>query len=125
VLELVDGTCIAETVAICRYLESLAPEPNLFGRDALEIALIEAYHRHIEFELHTNIGAAWVNGPIVAAAGLVEPIEAQRLRGAGLTRKYYQRMDKGTGRTQLCRGRALYCRRYIRLVYDRLCSRHG
>ncbi|MBV27891.1 MAG: glutathione S-transferase [Gammaproteobacteria bacterium] len=94
VLELVDGTCIAETVAICRYLESLAPEPNLFGRDALEIALIEAHHRHIEFELHTNIGAAWVNGPIVAAAGLVEPIEAQRLRGAGLTRKYYQRMDK-------------------------------
>ena len=68
VLELADGTCIAETVAICRYLESLAPEPNLFGRDALEIALIEAYHRHIEFELHTNIGAAWVNGPTVAAA---------------------------------------------------------
>ena len=28
VLELTDGTCIAETVAICRYLESLA-QPNL------------------------------------------------------------------------------------------------
>ena len=42
---------------------------------------------------HQNIGAAWVNGPIVAAAGLVKPIEAQRLRGAGLTRKYYERMN--------------------------------
>jgi len=94
VLELADGTCIAETVAICRYLEALAPEPNLFGRDALETALVEAHHRHIEFELPSSIGAAWVNGPIVAAAGLVQPIEEQRLRGAGLTRKYYQRMDK-------------------------------
>ena len=93
VLELDDGTCISETVAICHYLESLAPEPNLFGHDPLETALIEAHHRHIEFELHSSIGAAWVNGPIVAAAGLVEPIEAQRLRGAGLTRKYYERMN--------------------------------
>ena len=94
VLELEDGTCIAESVAICRYLEALAPEPNLFGCDALETALIEAHHRQIEFELHQNIGAAWVNGPVVAAAGLVEPIEAQRLRGAGLARKYYARMNQ-------------------------------
>ena len=94
VLELPDGTCISETVAICRYLEALAPNPNLFGTDPLEAALIEAHHRHIEFELHPNIGAAWVNGPIVAAMGMVEPIEAQRLRGAGLTRKYYERMNE-------------------------------
>ena len=94
VLELPDGTCISETVAICRYLEALAPNPNLFGADPLEAALIEAHHRHIEFELHPNIGAAWVNGPIVAAMGMVEPIEAQRLRGAGLTRKYYERMNE-------------------------------
>ena len=40
VLELDDGTCISETVAICRYLESLAPEPNLFGHDPLELSLI-------------------------------------------------------------------------------------
>jgi glutathione S-transferase len=94
VLELPDGTCISETVAICRYLEALAPNPNLFGADPLEAALIEAHHRHIEFELHPNIGAAWVNGTIVAAMGMVEPIEAQRLRGAGLTRKYYERMNE-------------------------------
>lgn len=94
VLELPDGTCISETVAICRYLEALAPNPNLFGADPLEAALIETHHRHIEFELHPNIGAAWVNGPIVAAMGMVEPIEAQRLRGAGLTRKYYERMNE-------------------------------
>ncbi len=104
VLELADGTCIAETVAICRYLESLAPNPNLFGADPLETALIEATHRHIEFELHQNIGAAWVNGPIVAAAGLVKPIEAQRLRGAGLTRKYYERMNAELGQRRYVAG---------------------
>ena len=31
VLELDDGSCLAESVAICRYLEGLHPEPNLFG----------------------------------------------------------------------------------------------
>src|SRR5262245_37736185 len=33
VLEFDDGSCLAESVAICRYLEGLHPEPNLFGRD--------------------------------------------------------------------------------------------
>ncbi|MFT4799501.1 MAG: glutathione S-transferase, partial [Candidatus Azotimanducaceae bacterium] len=37
VLELDDGRFIAESVAICRYLEAIQPEPNLFGRDAYEL----------------------------------------------------------------------------------------
>ena len=36
VLVLEDGTVIAETVAICRYLEELIPEPPLIGVDALD-----------------------------------------------------------------------------------------
>lgn len=47
-LELDDGTCISESVAICRYLESLYPEPNMFGRDAREIAVIEMWTRRAE-----------------------------------------------------------------------------
>jgi Glutathione S-transferase, N-terminal domain len=31
VLELDDGSCLSESVAICRYLEGLHPEPNLLG----------------------------------------------------------------------------------------------
>jgi glutathione S-transferase len=31
VLELDDGARIAESIAICRYIEELWPEPNLFG----------------------------------------------------------------------------------------------
>ncbi len=49
VLELEDGTCISETMAICRYFEELHPEPALLGRDALEKARIEQWLRWIEF----------------------------------------------------------------------------
>ena len=34
-LELDDGTVIMESTAICRYLESLYPEPNLFGESPM------------------------------------------------------------------------------------------
>ena len=51
VLELDDGTCIAESVAICRYLEELHPEPPMFGRDALERARVEMWHRRAELEI--------------------------------------------------------------------------
>ena len=49
-LELDDGTVIAETVAICRYLDALHPEPALFGKGALEQALVEMWQRRIELE---------------------------------------------------------------------------
>ena len=41
VLELDDGSCIAESVATCRYLEGLHPEPYLMDRDNTEQAIIE------------------------------------------------------------------------------------
>ncbi|HJN61472.1 MAG TPA: glutathione S-transferase, partial [Alphaproteobacteria bacterium] len=49
VLELDDGTCIAETMAICRYIEELHPEPVLFGSQPKEKALIEMWSRRAEF----------------------------------------------------------------------------
>ena len=54
-LELDDGTTISESVAICRYLEALYPEPNLFGRDAREQAVIEMWTRRCEFYLANPI----------------------------------------------------------------------
>ena len=50
-LELDDGTCISESIAICRYLEAMHPEPNLFGRDAKEQAVIEMWTRRCEMYL--------------------------------------------------------------------------
>lgn len=51
VLELDDGTLIAESMAICRYLDELHPEPNLLGMTALERAMIEMWNRRVELEL--------------------------------------------------------------------------
>ena len=58
VLETDDGRHIAESVAICRYLEAVQPEPNLFGRDAYELGYIESRNRQIELELWTQIGTS-------------------------------------------------------------------
>lgn len=51
ILELDDGTVIAETVAICRYFEETNPTPPLFGTDAKDRALVEMWQRRMEFEV--------------------------------------------------------------------------
>jgi glutathione S-transferase len=56
VLELDDGSYLSESVAICRYLERLHPEPNLLGRDLREQAEIERWNRRMELELFAAIG---------------------------------------------------------------------
>jgi glutathione S-transferase len=50
-LELDDGTHIAESVAICRYIEAIHPEPPLMGRGAKESALVEMWQRRIELQI--------------------------------------------------------------------------
>jgi glutathione S-transferase len=50
-LVLDDGEVILETTAICRYLECLHPEPNLFGENPMEIAEIEMWYSRVSFEL--------------------------------------------------------------------------
>jgi len=50
-LVLDDGTTIAESIAICRYFEALNPEPPLFGRGALDAALVEMWNRRAELHL--------------------------------------------------------------------------
>lgn len=51
VLELDDGTYIAESVAICRYFEELHPEPPLFGSGAKQRAVVEMWNRRMEFNI--------------------------------------------------------------------------
>ena len=49
VLELDDGTCLTEALAICHYLESLHPEPNLMGEGPLEQALVLMWNDIVMF----------------------------------------------------------------------------
>lgn len=50
VLELDDGTCISETIAICRYLERLHPDPALMGIMPRDEAIIEMWQRRVELQ---------------------------------------------------------------------------
>jgi glutathione S-transferase len=61
VLELDDGTCISESVAICRYFEELQPEPPLFGVGAKERALVEMWNRRAELELTQRVFLCFQN----------------------------------------------------------------
>ncbi len=59
VLELDDGTCIAESVAICRYFEGEQPEPPLFGVGAKQQAIVEMWNRRLELEVMSNIAGSF------------------------------------------------------------------
>ena len=77
-LELDDGRVLTESRAICTYMESLHPEPNLMGVDAEERAFIEMADRRMEWHLmlpaancirHTQPGLAVLEQPQFADFG--------------------------------------------------------
>jgi glutathione S-transferase len=58
-LVLDDGTIITESVAICRYFETLQPEPPMFGVGAKDIALVEMWNRRCEINFFSNVAAVF------------------------------------------------------------------
>jgi glutathione S-transferase len=65
VLELDDGTCISESVAICRYFEEVHPSPPLFGTTPREKAEVEMWTRRVEHYLYLpiDLGAHFARSP--------------------------------------------------------------
>jgi glutathione S-transferase len=84
-LELDDGTVIAESIAICRYLESRNPEPNLFGRTPEETAVIEMWLRRAEFLVATPM-MLWVRhtAPPLAVLEQQDPAYAEHQRAEAM-----------------------------------------
>ena len=60
VLELDDGSAIAESLAICRYLEALHPQPPLMGQTPQGSAHIEMWTLRMDHELSQPIALAFV-----------------------------------------------------------------
>ena len=87
-LELDDGTTISETVAICRYLESLHPAPPMFGKTAFEHALVDQWVRRVEFSVMTPVGMFWRHAHPFTAAVVVPQYkefgESNRVAGDGV-----------------------------------------
>ncbi len=71
-LELDDGRVLAESRAICTYLEGLYPAPNLMGETAEERAFIEMADRRAEMHLLLGI-AHCVRHTHPALAGMEQP----------------------------------------------------
>lgn len=92
-LELDDGTAVTESLAIARYLESLYPEPNLFGRDARETAIVEMWTRRSEMMVATPLMLAVRHGhPALAALeSQVPEIAAYNHEAAGRALKVLDR----------------------------------
>jgi glutathione S-transferase len=108
VLELDDGRFLAESRAICTYLEALHPEPNLMGRDAIERAFIEMADRQVEFFLlapiahcarHTHPGLAVLENPQFPDFGAAQGerlLEAARIFDAQLAQREWMAGDRFT-----------------------------
>lgn len=71
-LELDDGTCISETVAICRYFEEIQPEPPLFGVTPVEKAHVDMWVRRVEFTVMSPVGNFWRHAHPFTAALLTQ-----------------------------------------------------
>ena len=61
VLELDDGSVIAESVAICRYFDEHRPEPPLMGRGPVGAATVEMWNRRMELEILHPVIATFVH----------------------------------------------------------------
>ncbi|WP_292069292.1 glutathione S-transferase family protein [Brevundimonas sp. UBA7534] len=92
-LELEDGTRLTESIAIGRYLEALHPEPNLFGRDAKEQAIIEMWTRRCEIYLaNPMMLTVRFSHPALAALETPQPQVAEYNRGGA--EKFMKTLDR-------------------------------
>lgn len=79
VLELDDGTCLAESLVICEYFEDLHPEPPLFGRTPEARANVRMWERRMELEVMYPMlsafrhSSAFFQGKIVQVPEMVVP----------------------------------------------------
>lgn len=68
VLQLDDGTCISEVLAICSYIEALHPEPTMFGTTPEEHAAVLMWNAKVEQQGLWPMADAFRN----SAKGLVD-----------------------------------------------------
>lgn len=106
VLELADGTCISESISICRYIEAACPEtPPLFGQTPLEQATIDMWLRRVELGLMFMIGQVWIHGH-PATASLLKQIPEAADFGRERAAAGYHLFDKALADQQFIAGDA-------------------
>ena len=103
-LELDDGTSFTETVAIARYLEGLYPEPNLFGKTANELAVIEMWTRRAELYL-ANPMMMFVRMTHPALSALEAPVPEVGAYNKTSAEKFMKAMNRHLADSEYLAGR--------------------
>jgi glutathione S-transferase len=98
-LELDDGSCISEVLAICQYLEERYPDPSLMGRSPEERARVSMWNAKVEQQGLAPLADAFRN----SAKGLAEhavtgpksyaQIPELAERGRKRTEQFFRRLD--------------------------------
>jgi glutathione S-transferase len=113
VLELDDGTVLTESLAICRYLEDLEPEPALFGSDACSRALVLMWNDIATLEGYLAIQEVLRNEHAAFAdRGLPGPdpyaqIPELAVRGRARAARFFDRLEERLGGVPYLAGEAL------------------
>ncbi len=94
VLELDDGSHIAESVAICRYFEALHPEPPLFGSTPYEQGIVEMWIRRIELNFMVPVGMVWIHGSPLTRAVMKNQIAAAADQYRAVVQGYFGFLDR-------------------------------
>ncbi|MEM6496952.1 MAG: glutathione S-transferase family protein [Pseudomonadota bacterium] len=110
-LVLDDGTAITESVSICRYFEDVHPEPNLFGANATERAVVDMWNRRTEIECYAPAADVVRNSLEMfkdrAIAGLpsgVPQLPGLVERGRASYARFLDRLDPELGNRQFLAG---------------------
>lgn len=110
-LELDDGTCLWDTLAICDYLESLHPQPPLLGHSAVERAEVLMWYQRIEFEGFLAVMDVLRNAaPFFKDHALTGPTPAAQIpalveRGKARMAAFYAAIDARLGESAFVAGR--------------------
>ncbi len=94
VLELDDGSHLAESVAICRYLEALHPDPPLFGVTPQEQGIVEMWIRRIELNFMMPVGMVWVHGSPLTRSIVKQQIPEMAEQNRSVVRSYFRFLDR-------------------------------
>lgn len=93
VLELDDGSHIAESIAICRYFEALHPDPPLFGIGPKGQARVEMWLRRVELNFMMPVGLVWVHGSPLTASVVPNQIGEVAEQNRAIVRRYFGFLD--------------------------------
>ena len=110
-LELDDGTCIGEAMAIARYFEETQPDPPLMGTDAKEKATVAMWEQRANeegmlpaSELFRNTHPAFADRGLPGSAEPIPQLEALRDRVRARLGRFFRKFDEQLGSSEFVAG---------------------